>query len=194
MTLFSIETLCDGIFCYDRFSGTSMRRNKDTFVPLYRIHRHPLKWIQFELVFTIRLCRRAVLGYRSVVIARGYWVLPLGGEPIKAWMSINLRAWKEILAWCLSSSRGPAVPIKPALDATPCLAFVSKARPGRRYPRIFGYRRCCAIHVHVGVITIMTIGGLPINRYVFANLKRRAVLFHGFLVVDFVVFCGIVET
>jgi len=54
-SLFSIETLSDGIFCYDSFPSTSMSGYQNTFVPLYSVYRNFLEWIELELVFPVRL-------------------------------------------------------------------------------------------------------------------------------------------
>ena len=74
-SLFSIETLCDGILCYDSLSGTRMGRHQYTFVALYRIHRHALEGIQFELVLAIGFGWWNVLRYRDIVVARRYGYL-----------------------------------------------------------------------------------------------------------------------
>ena len=66
--LFSIETLSNGVLRYDSLPGTSMRRNENTFVSLYRVDRNFLERIEFEFVFSIRFCWRDMFRYWDVFV------------------------------------------------------------------------------------------------------------------------------
>ena len=125
--LFSIETLSNSILRYHGLPGTSMGRNQDAFVSLYRIDRNFLECIEFELVFSIRFCWRDMFrDWNVVVILRDRYLMSnlIRDSFIQASSDFSRRH-----TWCLSSRRDSvsAAPVSPALVATSLFASVSKS-------------------------------------------------------------------
>jgi len=69
-SLLPVETLRNSIFCNHRFSCTSMRRNKYTFIALYSIDGNLLERIEFKFIFSIRFERWHMLRKWGVAITR----------------------------------------------------------------------------------------------------------------------------
>lgn len=71
-TLFVIKTLGYCIFSYDGLSSTGMGGNENTLVPLNSMNRDFLERVEFEFVFSVGFCGGDMIGYRDVVVSRGY--------------------------------------------------------------------------------------------------------------------------
>lgn len=69
--LFSIETLSNSILRYHGLPSTSMCRDQNAFVSLYRVDRNFLERIKFEFVFSIRFCWRDVFRDWDIVVIPG---------------------------------------------------------------------------------------------------------------------------